>query len=359
MMKKIQLVLACAVASISQITAAADRLVPAQYPTIQAAIDASANGDVVQISPGNYAGPIDLRGKAITVRGASSTSASIISGGASVVRCMTAESANTIIENLTITGGTGAVGAGFRIEGASPTVRNCKVIGNVVELISPTNEFGCCGSGGNGYGTGIYILGGAPTVSNCLIGGNRLTVHGAAGYGVGIYVENSSASISDCTITGNVLKANLACCGAAGLGAGACVVGDGSMTPTFLRCTLATNQMEVAQAPGNNGGSCGAAGVAIYASCPMSLTDCRIKGNINSGCGGVIGAARFASNLVSVSGCTFCENPCGNTNGAYLDLGGNRFPATCASCSGDLNGDGFIDGTDLGTLLSRWGPCTN
>jgi formylglycine-generating enzyme required for sulfatase activity len=33
-------------------------------------------------------------------------------------------------------------------------------------------------------------------------------------------------------------------------------------------------------------------------------------------------------------------------------------PAACAqSCAGDLNGDGVIDGSDLGQLLAAWGPC--
>jgi len=29
----------------------------------------------------------------------------------------------------------------------------------------------------------------------------------------------------------------------------------------------------------------------------------------------------------------------------------------CPSCVGDLNGDGVVDGADLGILLNAWGPC--
>ena len=51
---------------------AADRLVPSEYPTIQAAIDDSNDGDTIMVSDGTYTGDgnrdIDFLGKAITLR---------------------------------------------------------------------------------------------------------------------------------------------------------------------------------------------------------------------------------------------------------------------------------------------------
>ena len=336
--------------SITLSSVAGDRLVPSQYPTVQAAIDAASAGDVVQISPGTYAGPVDLKGKAITVRGTSAVSASVISGGSdSVIRCVTAESADTILENLTITGGTRAWGAGLRLEAASPTIRNCRIIGNSADLPE----------GADGAGAGMYVRGGAPTILNCIIGGNTITVRNSTANGVGVYISDSQAALYDCTITGNFLKTISTCCcnGTAGAGAGAYVTG--SQAATFVRCTLSTNQLEVQQTCGNNGGFCGGSGVALFTSAPISLVDCRMKSNVNSGCGGALGAVRFSTNLASMTGCVFCENSCGNTNGAYLDLGNNRFPSLCSSCAGDLNGDNQINGADLGLLISNWGSCPN
>src|SRR5258705_406729 len=45
------------------------RAVPGGYATIQAAIDASSDGDTVNVSPGTYVENLDFHGKNITVRG--------------------------------------------------------------------------------------------------------------------------------------------------------------------------------------------------------------------------------------------------------------------------------------------------
>ena len=64
--------LAAAFLTLNSPVLATDRLVPSQYPTIQAGIDAAVNGDVVIIDPNTYTGAgnrdIDFKGKAIAVR---------------------------------------------------------------------------------------------------------------------------------------------------------------------------------------------------------------------------------------------------------------------------------------------------
>lgn len=87
---------------------AIDRHVPGEYATIQAAVDASADGDVIILADGIYTGPgnasVDLLGKAITVRSESGPEACIIDaeqqpGG---FRLVSGETRETVIAGLTI-----------------------------------------------------------------------------------------------------------------------------------------------------------------------------------------------------------------------------------------------------------------
>jgi hypothetical protein len=48
---------------------------------------------------------------------------------------------------------------------------------------------------------------------------------------------------------------------------------------------------------------------------------------------------------------------CDIIRGASPDLNGNGVPDECESFSPDLDGDGLVDGADLGILLAAWGPC--
>jgi hypothetical protein len=328
--------------SITLPTVAADRLVPSQYSTIQAAIDAAANGDVVQISPGSYAGPIDLKGKAITVRSVGGAASTTVSGGAPVVRCVSGESASTVIDGLTITGGVNsqADGGGIRCFGSSPVVRNCQIIGNSANR-----------------GGGIFIDGGGPSVSACLIAGNTGSIPNRFPAGAGIFISNSLARVSDCNVTGNQMNVPYdASAGQGGTGGnttGAGIHAEGSQSVLIERTTIISNQQAL------NAPSCANVGAGIFMNCPGQIVDCVIRENTVSGCGTTVGGIYFASNLASMRTTRVCGNGGTQLFGAYINLGGNSVNSTCPSCPGDLNGDGQINGADLGLLLTNWGPCPN
>ena len=168
----------------------AERLVPSQYSTIQAAVDAAVSGDTVIVAPGIYTGvgnkDISFSGKVITIRSVDTNDPSVVSS--TVIDCNGLSigfdlDSDSVINGLTITGGNGVNGGGIVVRsGKFPLILNCIVRDNIT-----------VGSGG-----GIYSLG-TPTIIGCLISGNK-----AATFGGGIYCGGRGASALDnCIIVNN------------------------------------------------------------------------------------------------------------------------------------------------------------
>ena len=84
--------------------------VPADQPTIQAAINAATNGDTVLVSAGTYPERINFLGKAITVRGISGRRVTWIDGGGSgtVVTFNSGEKLSSVLRGFTIIHGVSA-----------------------------------------------------------------------------------------------------------------------------------------------------------------------------------------------------------------------------------------------------------
>src|SRR5207302_4829465 len=108
--------------------------VPADQPTIQAAINIASNGDKVLVAPGTYYENINFMGKAITVTTSGGPSVTTINGGAagSVVTFTSNEGTNSVLSGFTITNGLGGgdrnnTAGGITIYSASPTIK-----GNVI-----------------------------------------------------------------------------------------------------------------------------------------------------------------------------------------------------------------------------------
>jgi hypothetical protein len=56
------------------------RAVPGSYPTVQGAVDDAADGDVIEIAPGVYAGNVRIRGKSLTLRATDPGQATVLEG---------------------------------------------------------------------------------------------------------------------------------------------------------------------------------------------------------------------------------------------------------------------------------------
>ena len=197
--------------------------VPADYGTIQDAIEAAYDGDVVIIAPDIYSGSgnvnLNFKGKAITVQSSDPGNAGIVSG--TVIDCgslfgsrgfvfFSGETADSTVKGLTITNGNQFMGGAiYCYNGSSPVIGNCVLTGNK-GVFGGAVAFGnndsrpvlanCVITGNTAMvgGGGLYFVGSSPTVTNSVIAGNYAP-HGGA-----IYSQNpGDPVIAGCTIAGN------------------------------------------------------------------------------------------------------------------------------------------------------------
>lgn len=101
--------------------------VPDDYVTIQAAINASIDGDTIIVRPGTYVENIDLQGKLITLRSLWGPEITTIDGNRAgiVVTANSGEKAQTVLSGFTIKNGLGANGAGGIVcTNSSPKIEN-------------------------------------------------------------------------------------------------------------------------------------------------------------------------------------------------------------------------------------------
>jgi serine protease len=98
--------------------------VPADQPTIQQAINASNNGDLILVSPGTYFEHVDYHGKAILIRSIAGPVQTIIDGNntGTVVKFQMGEGAQSVLAGFTIQHGSADFGAGIMQFKASPTI---------------------------------------------------------------------------------------------------------------------------------------------------------------------------------------------------------------------------------------------
>lgn len=304
---------------------AAERLVPSQYPTIQAAIDNAAVGDTVLLADGTYTGAgnknLDFGGKDITVRSASGDPTRCIldcQGSGRGFLFQSGETAAASVAGLTIQNGNlaGEHGGGIYLVSGSPTITQCIFAGNTAAL---------------GGGVAVSSLSSA-TITHCLFTGNTASnISGdemSAGGG-GMYIGSSGATITHCTFVGNTA-----------------IWGGGMVVfylynPTVANCTFLRNTAAI------YGG-----GLYFGASdLPMTLANCTFAGN-TAGVGGG-GIYNYQNYNLTLANCTFTGNTAGYEGGGIYNVvsfGGIIANCTFAGNTASL-GDGIYNFIVYGSLV--------
>jgi len=183
------------------------------FPTIEAAVLAATNGDVIVVADGTYnlAYAVNFVSKAVTLMSENGPQNCILDAafGQSVVICVNLEGPDTVVDGFTLAGGDAYNGGGIQIVGTSPTFVNNIIRDNYAQNLGG----GIYISGSGAYptiinniieanqadeGGGVYNYGGHPTLQNNTIVYNEAPV--ASGYR-----NDLSASI---TMNDNILYGN-------------------------------------------------------------------------------------------------------------------------------------------------------
>lgn len=217
--------------------------VPAGFGTIEAAVGAAADGDIVRVAAGLYPEVIDPIGKAITIESVEGPQQTTVFGAAAdrVLRIVSGEGPATVIRGFTFSGGRALEGGAAYLEDSSPTLEN--------------NVF--LDSNADAGGGAIYVRRGSPVFHGCEFRDNRAESNGGA-----IFVEASSIEIRDSSFFDNTTALDRdAFGGAVCLDVGSSAILDG-------------NRFEDNRASRGGGG--------IYAAClqPVRITDSVFDGNV-------------------------------------------------------------------------------
>ncbi len=277
------------------------------FPTIQDAVNATANGDTIELADGTFTGPgnrdVEFLGKDLTLRSQNGNPAACVIDCESSGRGFylhVGDGAGSTLTGFTIANGSAIRGGGMLCESSAPELAN---------LVFLNNE--ATGTEGGG---GIYLASSSPSLTGILFDGNTTAASGA-----GVHCGNSSPVISYTQFLSNVAVDD----------GGAVYCRGSASLPTLDHCTLVSNEC-----------SYGGAGVTCSTFASVELSNCIVAFSIT-------GKAVACS-----SGCyatISCSNVYGNVDGDYVDciegqngVNGNfsEDPLFCNPGGGDYHLDG-------------------
>jgi len=220
-------------------------VVPSGYSTIQAAIDAAKDGNVVIVLVGTYRESINFKGKAITVQSTDPTDPNVVDStviegadpGLSIVSIARGETRATTLAGFKIKGGLEyppCCGSGIYVREASPTIRNNHIVdhqGGAIYLVESGAKII-----GNKFDGNTNPEPGGAVVVNCytiapVITGNTFS-NNTAPFGGAIYItafttDPDPATAAPTTVTNNTFAGNT------GTGSGTAPPGGGAIFVEF------------------------------------------------------------------------------------------------------------------------------
>jgi hypothetical protein len=270
------------------LSAADTLLVPAEYPTIQAAIDAASDGDEVLVSPGTYES-IQVF-KELTITGVEGAGVTIIEGSSASTSFSAVHVATQLVtlRGLTIQNPAGSGTTGF---------------GNVLNLVVED-----CVYRDNNFALSASI--GSLTVSNTSFVNNER--------GITLFFSGSGlTSITGCLFEGHTSGA---------------VFLDGSRAAAVSDCVFINNS------------TAGSGGGILLDGPPATIEGCSFQMNSADGSGG---ALDLRSSDVHVMNCTFTGNSAPNgSGGAVRILDGASISSSELTGNSAMRGGAISIGTD-------------
>ena len=288
--------------------------VPSDYRTIQAGIDAAAEGDTVLVAPGTYTGAanknLDFKGTNLVLRSEAGAEATVIDceGDGTGLHLHSGETPASSVEGLTITDGAGVIvvddvnpmqidsyGGGIYFDGGVANLHDCVIRGN---SLKDSLDLGSSSGGG----ISIYERGGHTVkITNCVIADN--TIEHFSGRGGGLqfsgFQETSALILENSTIAGN--RASLQ---AGGLFLTHATAARGILPYLVRACTISDNRVE------QEGLHSEGAGLYYGGSFSFRFDNVSFIGNFAGNEGGAIssGTGNSGDNRYSFANCLFTAN---------------------------------------------------
>ncbi|MFN8547720.1 MAG: right-handed parallel beta-helix repeat-containing protein [Candidatus Eisenbacteria bacterium] len=249
--------------------------------SIQAAIDAAADGDTVLVEPGVFSGPgnveLDFEGKAIVLLGEQGASATVIdcARAGRALHLSSGEPSSAVVQGFTFRNGAAIQrGGAIALEaGASPTLRDLLLEENAVGL-----DFSTGGRDSIGMGGAIYCGAACfPTVERVTLRSNRSGALRPTGGAVYV-AATGAAQFVDCAFENNEAVPAGGDYAPDPLGGAIFVAGMATLTATT--CTFKHNT-----AYGLNGKFCYGKGAAVYGdgASTIELHNCAVEDNRSCG----------------------------------------------------------------------------